>query len=119
MNIIKELRQRKGITQEELGKILNVQKATISKYERGHIIPDVPTMLKLSEFFGVTIYYLLGLPENNTLNKSKDIILSEDERCLIEKYRKLPLDRKETVKLILDNQVNAVIQSEEKKLRNA
>jgi len=119
MNIIKELRQKKGITQEELGKILNVQKATISKYERGHIIPDVPTILKLSEFFGVTIYYLLGLPENNTLNKYKDIILSEDERCLIEKYRKLPPDRKETVKLILDNQVNAVIQKEEEKLRNA
>ena len=48
-----------------------------------------------------------------------NIELSADEKDLIKKYRQLPADRKETVKLILDNQVNAVIQSEDEKLRNA
>lgn len=32
--IIKKLRREKGITQEELGKIIGVQRSTINKYEK-------------------------------------------------------------------------------------
>lgn len=102
MNIIKQLRQEKGVTQEELGKILNVQKATISKYETGRVMPDVPTILKMANFFNVSIYYLLGIPENNS--HSHDLILSDKEREIIYKYRFLSPSAKGTVELILENQ---------------
>lgn len=60
MNRVKELRKQKHITQEELGKVLNIQKAAISKYENGRAEPSTEVLKKMSSFFGVSIDYLLG-----------------------------------------------------------
>lgn len=67
MNRIKELRKQKQETQEELGKILNLSKATISKYESGDLDLSSDLLIKLSEHFNVSVDYIL----NNTKNKSK------------------------------------------------
>lgn len=61
MNVIKELRAKKGITQEELGRILSVQKSAISKYELGRATPSPDIIRKLSEYFGVSADYILGI----------------------------------------------------------
>lgn len=47
MTRIKELRLAKNITQEELGKVLNVQKTAISKYENGRIEPSLESVFLL------------------------------------------------------------------------
>ncbi|AXL21828.1 XRE family transcriptional regulator [Megasphaera stantonii] len=60
MNRIRELRNNKGITQTELGKILSVQKAAVSKYELGLTTPSPEILKKMSEYFNVSIDYLLG-----------------------------------------------------------
>lgn len=60
MNRVKELRKQKHITQEELGKVLDIQKAAISKYENGRAEPSTEVLKKMSSFFGVSIDYLLG-----------------------------------------------------------
>ena len=60
MNRVKELRKQKHITQEELGKVLDIQKAAISKYENGIAEPSTEVLNKMSAFFGVSIDYLLG-----------------------------------------------------------
>ena len=60
MNRIKELRLAKNITQEELGKVLNVQKAAISKYENGRVEPSIEVLKLASKFFDVSTDYLLG-----------------------------------------------------------
>lgn len=61
MNVYKQLRKNKKITQVELSKILNVQQTTVSKWEVGRAVPDYPTLSKIAEFYGVTTDYLLGL----------------------------------------------------------
>lgn len=60
---IKQLREERGLTQEQLGKILNVQKAAISKYEKGHTLPDSEALKKLAKFFNVSVDYLLCLTD--------------------------------------------------------
>ena len=60
MNTIRELRKSKGLTQTELGLILNVQKAAISKYELNRATPSSDILKKLSDYFGVSIDYILG-----------------------------------------------------------
>lgn len=57
---IKELRRKRGMTQEVLGKILGVRQDAISTYENGKNYPEVRNLLVLADFFGVSLDYLLG-----------------------------------------------------------
>lgn len=57
---LKELRHEKGLTQDELGKILNVSGKTIGTWERDSRQPNIETINELADFFGVTVDYLLG-----------------------------------------------------------
>lgn len=57
---LKELRNEFKLTQEHLGKKINVTKVSISGYESGNRSPDLETLQKLSVFFGVNVDYLLG-----------------------------------------------------------
>lgn len=61
MSRMKKLRKEKGLTQEELGKLLNVQDSAVAKYENGKIAITASTLVKLSEIFNVSVDYLLGL----------------------------------------------------------
>lgn len=55
MNKIKYFRQKNGLTQAELGRLLSVQKAAISKYELGIVPPSIEILRKLSDIFHVSI----------------------------------------------------------------
>lgn len=59
--ILRQLREEKGLYQKELAVYLNVSVGTISNYENGVHQPDLDTLIRLSEFYGVTSDYLLGL----------------------------------------------------------
>jgi len=56
---IKQLREYYGLNQEQLGKIIGVSYSTISNYEQGVRQPDQEKLIKLADYFGVTIDYLL------------------------------------------------------------
>ena len=57
-NIIR-LRTGRGLTQAELGALLNYSDKTISKWERGEAIPDAFVLTQLAELFGVSVDFLL------------------------------------------------------------
>jgi len=50
-----ELRKKKGINQDELATYLGISRPTISDYERGKTMPDLPTMLALARYYGVSL----------------------------------------------------------------
>lgn len=54
-----ELRVERGIYQKELAAYLNVSIGTISNYEKGIHYPDLITLCKLADYFGVTTDFLL------------------------------------------------------------
>ena len=61
---IKMLRLRKGMSQEELGKKVGVQKAAINKYEKGIVVNlKMSTIAKLADALDVTPVYLMGIDE--------------------------------------------------------
>lgn len=63
-DIIKQLRLQKGITQEELGKVIGVQKSAIRKYESGAVENMKRSSIKkLADFFNVSPSYLMGLDD--------------------------------------------------------
>ena len=63
---IKELRVISGMSQEELGKRVGVQRAAINKYEKGTVtnIP-IATIEKIARVFDVSPTYIVGWNSNN------------------------------------------------------
>ncbi len=57
---LKELRQQKGLTQEELAKALYVSRTAISKWESGRGYPSIDSMKAISKFFAVSLDELLS-----------------------------------------------------------
>jgi transcriptional regulator with XRE-family HTH domain len=66
---IKFLRIEKGLTQADLAQILFSTKTTISNYETGYSTPDLDTLLKIADYFNVTMDYLLGRVDKRVPNK--------------------------------------------------
>ena len=66
---LKNLREIKGITQKDLGKILGVSRATIAGYETKNHQPDYEKLETLSHFFDVSIDYLLERTDNPKVNR--------------------------------------------------
>ncbi len=58
---IRDLRKEKGLSQEELAKLLFLSQDTISLWERGKSLPDIVAVVKLTKIFNVTSDYLLGI----------------------------------------------------------
>lgn len=98
---IKELRKKMGISQTELGLILGVTRSTICQYEQGKRQPDNTTLIKLADFFGVTVDYLLGR-DCGEPQPAEPIALSRDEKKLINLLYQLEEDELETLSKFVD-----------------
>ena len=57
---IKELRTMRGMSQQDLADLLDLNKVTISQYERGARKPDLNVLTALSDIFNVSVNYILG-----------------------------------------------------------
>jgi transcriptional regulator with XRE-family HTH domain len=57
---IKKLRQQQQISQQELADYLHLSRQTISKWELGKSLPDLENVIRLSEYFNVSVDVLLG-----------------------------------------------------------
>ncbi len=66
---IRDLREDKDMTQTEMSLILHCSQRIYSNYERGDV--DIPTeiLIKLADFHGVSVDYLLGRTGNPRMNR--------------------------------------------------
>ena len=81
-----ELRTSKGVTQEDVAQSLSISNKTVSKWENGASTPDLPMVIELAKYYGVTTDTLLGLSEDKKQSTAEEI------RSLFE-----GLDRRESV----------------------
>ncbi len=65
---VKELRHKKGLTQQQLSDLLGVAVSAISSYESGNRYPSYEILISLSRIFHVSTDYLLGLEELKTID---------------------------------------------------
>lgn len=54
------LREKRGLTQEELAAIIGISRASLSHYEKNRRTPDYTVLTKLADFFEVSVDYMLG-----------------------------------------------------------
>ena len=61
-DVLKELRQRHNMTQDQLSEKLAVTRQAVSRWENGESIPNPETLKQLSALFDTSINHLLGDP---------------------------------------------------------
>lgn len=61
---LRELRKSKCMTQKQIAKILHCSNTTISNYESGNNEPSFSILILLSDYFNVSVDYLLGRETN-------------------------------------------------------
>ena len=63
-NRLKELRKARGYTQVTIQMHTGIEQALLSKFENGERIPPTETLVKLAEFYNVSIDYILCRTDN-------------------------------------------------------
>ena len=71
-NRLKEIRTKKGLSLEQVGKGVGLATNTISRYETGKREPKLETWQKLADFFGVSVPYLQGISKVRDANAFDD-----------------------------------------------
>lgn len=90
-DIIKKLREKNGLTQEQMAERLMISRQAVSRWENGETQPDTESLKLLSKEFNVSINTLLGTPrqlicqccgmplnEDSLISREKDGSYNED-----------------------------------------
>lgn len=102
-DILKKLRTSKGLSQKQLGSMLNVTQNAIFNWESGRTQPTLEMLERLSAIFEVEPSFLLGYPQTEN-----SYIIQKTERELLEKYKSLDDAGRKTVNVILDYELDRV-----------
>ncbi len=68
-NNLKKLRKEKGITQIALQMQTGIEQALLSKFENGERIPPTDTLIRLADFYGVSMDYIMCRTDNPEINE--------------------------------------------------
>jgi repressor LexA len=98
-SLIKEARLAKGLTQEELGKLVGVQKSAIAKYENGRVVNiKRSTLQKLAAALNLKgSDLIIQSNPKEAAELSARVLIDSDLRELLELYSSLDKDDKRTV----------------------
>ncbi len=105
---IRNLRLQNNIKQNDLACIIGVSKSTMSNYERNYSTPDPDILVKLADYFNVSIDYLFDYEDNNiktelanessSYTKTNAVVLRKDERNVLYYYNRLSDEHKDYIK---------------------
>lgn len=96
-DILKSLRNERGLKQDDIAEMLNIKRQTYSSWERDNSIPDINTIAYLSNFYEVSTDYILGLTKiksrvdkiEDSVIKNQTLGLSQESKKELENYIRL------------------------------
>lgn len=115
---LRMLIEEKNITQNQLAGIVGKTRQAVNNYTLGNTAPDSDTLIKLSEYFNVSVDYLLGLSDVKTVDKNIKKICDYTGLCqeLVEKLHnkftgKDVIDEEKILinKMMLDDSMNDIL----------
>lgn len=84
-NRIRDLREDRDLKQDDLAREVGIDQRTISNYETGKTKPDSEALIKLADFFGVSIDFLVGRTSYNvSTNQERIKLIDKIKRALDE-----------------------------------
>ncbi len=94
-DILKILRENKGLSMTKTAKALKIPKGTYASYEYGQREPNIDMINRIATFYNVTTDYLLGKePEKNPVAM---LDITDEEKEALEMYIKLPKEVRQTI----------------------
>lgn len=88
---LREIRKSRGLTQEELGDLVGLTKASISFYESGKQDPGVDTLKRIADVLNVSVDNLLGREEQG----EDGTLHTAEARILANGIDKMPKEQRE------------------------
>ncbi len=117
---LRRLRDEHNYTQFQLSKKLNISRQAYSNYETGKRVPDIETLLRLSDIYGISLEDLIARPfsEMSRTSVSREekgpyspglviksgdtIYLTEEELLLLKGYRQASPDDRRLARKVLE-----------------
>lgn len=94
------LRKERGLTQEDLAKVIQKKRSTVSGYETEGKEPDLETVCLLAEYFGVSSDYLLGM---SSYRNHTETVFFNDNVNFKKHFEALPPDLRPVVAQTFDS----------------
>lgn len=79
---LKQLRKTRGKTQADIAKILNVAISTYRGYENETSEPTIDTLIKLANYFNVSVDYLIGNETSKQINQLQQLYSEKQKNCI-------------------------------------
>ena len=95
---LKQLRKEAKKTQVEVANYLNISQSNYGKYELEEIEPNIQTLIKLADYYRVSLDYLIGRDYKNELG-----YLTEQQTMAVQGYLKLNPDNQRNVEIFILN----------------
>lgn len=86
-NKLVQLRQKAGLSQKQVASVLNIARSSYNNYEQGVCEPSIERLIKLADYYNVTLDYLVGRPFSNDFGFMTDI-----EKDLVNMFRQMSKD---------------------------
>ena len=98
------LREENDINKTELAKVLKMSRSMITMYESGERMPSTEVLLKISDYYSVSIDWLLGRTENKQLTANRDHVP-------LDRTVKIPIIKTVIIESTVDSLQNIVASS--------
>ena len=97
------LREEARVSQKYLAEAIGVSQQSINKYENHNIEPDIETLIRIANFFETSVDYLVGhTTVRRKIEKVTAYELNEEERRIIEQFRKLSSKQRSCVAAVIE-----------------
>ncbi len=87
-NRIRDLREDMDLRQSDLAERTGIDQRTISNYETGKTVPDAYALIRLADFFGVSIDYLLCRTKQDLFTKDRKERIIENIKAQLDELKK-------------------------------
>ena len=117
---LKKLRTETGLTQEQLGERIGVQRMTIIRWEGGSNPPSDENLLLLAQLFKTSTLYLRGDIDDRDMvltddwEETEELVRKADEELLLGVYRLLSPEMKRFIQSMTRNALYAEREKEKK-----
>lgn len=94
---LQELREDREISRKELSAYLNISVSALGMYEQGRREPNIETLIRIADYFNVSLDFLLGRTfSGNNVKELKEALHLKNE------IKNLPVEYRELIKFMLE-----------------